>query len=283
MGAFREHFIKDPKREIDLGVLELKFGELEAVKGAKGNPGKFVEAIRSRIEEKRDEWMGKLKKSTFDQMTSRDWLEEMTVDWSKVIGKVIPRVELATQDSEFRRIEAVRQYRENQEEFIKMVYKSAKKLYKKWDKAVDPGAPKWMYKEFYDLKDASVVVTEIACERGMQTEKIVNEMVRLHKHALLDSSVKPLRGKKWMLEIVNGKSMLKPHQRIDAVGMESKAACCIVGLNEGGLPLPLSTQIGSVNTEAGLEISRILLESVIEMKRMQIIELDDRVQYERWR
>jgi len=273
---FKELFIKDPSKEIDVAALESKFRELETIMEQKGNPKKFVEMVRRSVEKVDKEWSEILKKSSFNQMTSSVWIEERRVDWSGVIEKGVNlRIELAPPGSKKRREEIVKEYNEKPGEFLKMVQRNAKKL-KGWDTAIDPGSKRWMYKEFHDLESASKVVAEIACERGLtQTSGIVDEMIRIHKHTLLENYADPVHGKEWIFRIVSGKSSpspFRPHQRIDKIGAESRTAYSIVGLNEGGLPLALSAQVGSVNTRVGLEVSKILLETILEMKKREKAE-----------
>lgn len=204
----------------------------------------------------------------------------------RIFNEARDAAEISKIKEKMRREEIIRECNGNPKEFIEMVRMNTKKLEGEWYSSPPlrtHGGVKFLFNQvtipgteprvpavkfFAEPGYAYEIVSEIASEKGMQTDKIVDEMTAIHKRGVREKYEYKDYASEWLLDILKGERTVlsKQHLKIGEAAPEIRAAYAIEGLREGGLRFITAARVGSVNTEAGLNISRILLEKRSELE-----------------
>ena len=268
-GGVKTGQTKAEREQIDIAAIGSKLKELETIKDQTGDPDKFVNMVYRNVENIQTASAQKPK-----GVSTQEDLHRIT--WPNVLDAgVNPKVELALSGSKQRREEAMKEFWENPNIFIEIIRKNAKKLMENWELIPErefDGKKEPAVRLFNDSRSASLVVIDIALERGLaQTERIVDEMIEIHKKALKDNY--RAYSDNSLQKVLKGKIPPSPKLdfNVDETIPETKIAYSIAGLYEGGLHLDLAAQIGSVNPKVGLEMYKTLINKVIKtgMKELQ--------------
>jgi hypothetical protein len=258
-------------------------GVTNATKSGETEAERFLNKVQDNAKEFRRECDAKVRKAKWGVEP------EINFFWERLINpRVNPRVELSLEKSEEWRKKAEKEREENRAEFDGMIERNARKLEEGWILFYGRNIPPAIPFPYYRVKGAAVklnekyaseIAGEIASERGFRTDEIVDKMIEIRRIVARKDYVNLRDGGNWLIEVLGGgspASILK----VNTLEPVSKTAYSIVGLDEGGLPLKLAAQIGSVNPEVGVKACIILLETkerVYEIKEEQAeLKLDER-------